>query len=212
MTLNTRTARAAVSPRLLKPLALASLALMGQAYAEDSTTHFVEPSVFDQIWSKAVLYKNDSNPWIEEFKLRGRYQWQYYDIDTDRGDASDDEHRRSRFGFDAKLFEKKVEVRLDAQSNDGFDDLYDGLVDAYVRYKPNEKLSFTLGKTKPLVANYDWLESTNTQPTFERSQIFNQLSINRALGFTVQHQIDEFSWQAGIYSNGTPSTTDDTPD
>jgi hypothetical protein len=206
-----RTARAAVT-RLAQSLPLAATLLAGQAGAQDSTTRFIEPNAFDQLWSKAVLYKDDANPWIEEFKLRGRYHWQYYDIDTDRGNASDDEHRRSRFGFDAKLFDKKVELRLDAQSNDGFDDLYDGLVDAYVKYKPTKNLAITLGKTKPLIANYDWLESTNTQPTFERSQIFNQLGINRALGLTVQHQIDAFSWQAGIYSNNTPSTTDDTPD
>ena len=212
MTLASREARAAVSQRLVQSAALTSLLIVSNAHAEDSTTRFIEPNTFDQIWSKAVLYKNDLNPWIEEFKLRGRYQWQYYDIDTDRGDVHDDEHRRSRFGFDAKLFDKKVEVRVDAQSNDGFDDLYDGLVDAYVRYKPNDKLAFTFGKTKPLIANYDWLESTNTQPTFERSQIFNQLGINRALGFTVQQTLDDFSWQAGVYSNNTPSTTDDTPD
>jgi phosphate-selective porin OprO/OprP len=212
MNLANRTARAAVSRRLLQSAVLSSLAIASHARAEESTTRFIEPTTFDQIWSKASLYKNDLNPWLQEFKLRGRYQWQYYDVDTDRGDAHDDEHRRSRLGFDAKLFDKKVEVRLDAQSNDGFEDLYDGLVDAYVRYKPSSDLVFTLGKTKPLIANYDWLESTNTQPTFERSQIFNQLGINRALGFTVQHTIDAFSWQAGVYSNNTPSTTDDTPD
>lgn len=207
-----RAARAAVTSRKHIGLALAFLMFAGQSSAQDATTHFLEPGTLDKIWGKAVLYKDDLNPYIQEFKLRGRYQWQYWDIDTNHGDAQHAEDRRSRFGFDAKLFDKKVEVRVDAQSNDEFRDLYDGLVDAYVRYKPNEDLFFTLGKTKPLIANYDWLESTNTQPTFERSQIFNQLAINRALGLTVQHTIDKFSWQAGIYSNDTPATTDDTPD
>jgi hypothetical protein len=101
-------------------------------------------------------------------------------VDADQGSSSNWEDRRSRFGFDAKLFEKKVEARVDFQSNDGFDDFYDGLVDAYIRWKPNSWLSITAGKTKPLIGQYDWLESTNTQPTFERSQIFNQLGINRA--------------------------------
>ncbi|MES2475606.1 MAG: porin [Verrucomicrobiota bacterium] len=162
---------------------------------------------FDQLWNYAILYQDNQNPILEEFKLRGRYQGQYWDVDDANGSQSDWEDRRSRFGFDAKLFEKSLELRADFQSNDGFEDLYDGLVDAYIRWKPTSTLSFTLGKTKPLIGQYDWLESTNSQPTFERSQIFNQLNINRATGLTVEHAIDSFSWRAGIYSNDTPATT-----
>ena len=170
--------------------------------ADDSLTH-----TFDEWWSYATLYKNDANPILEEFKLRGRYQGQYWDTDADQGSQSNWEDRRSRFGFDAKLFEKKIEIRADFQSNDGFNDFYDGLVDAYIRWKPTSSLSFTLGKMKPLIGQYDFLESTNTQPTFERSQIFNQLGVNRATGFTAEGSLDEFSWRAGIYSNDTPTNT-----
>jgi hypothetical protein len=150
------------------------------------------------------------NPILQEFKLRGRYHGQYWDVDADQGSQSDWEDRRSRFGFDAKLFDKKLEVRADFQSNDGFNDIYDGLVDAYLRWKPKSNLSVTLGKTKPLIGQYDWLESTNTQPTFERSQIFNQLRVNRATALTVEGTQDEISWRAGVYSNDTPATTNGT--
>ena len=167
-----------------------------------------EPNAFDKTWAYATLYKDDQNPTLQEFKLRGRYHGQYWDADADQGSQSDWEDRRSRFGFDAKLFEKKLEIRADFQSNDGFRDIYDGLVDAYVRWKPSSSLSITAGKTKPLIGHYDWLESTNSQPTFERSQIFNQLRINRATALTAEGTQDEISWRAGIYSNDTPSTTD----
>ncbi len=177
------------------------------AAAQDSTTEFVEPTTFDKIWGYASLYKDDLNPILQEFKLRGRYHGQYWDVDDSNGSQSDWEDRRSRFGFDAKLFDKKIEVRADFQSNDGFRDIYDGLVDAYIRWKPTKSLSITAGKTKPLIGQYDWLESTNSQPTFERSQIFNQLRVNRATALTVEGTKDEFSWRAGIYSNDTPSAT-----
>lgn len=163
--------------------------------------------VFDELWSHATLYKDDANPILEEFKLRGRYQGQYWDVDADQGSQSNWEDRRSRFGFDAKLFDKKIEVRADFQSNDGFDDVYDGLVDAYVRWKPSSNLSITAGRTKPLIGQYDWLESSNVTSTFERSQIFNQLNINRATGLTVEGTEDKISWRAGVYSNDTPSST-----
>jgi len=179
------------------------------ANAEDNSTEFVEPDIFDQIWGHATLYKDDLNPILEEFKLRGRYQGQYWDVDADQGSSSNWEDRRSRFGFDAKLLDKQLEARVDFQSNDGFDDFYDGLVDAYLRWKPQSWLSITAGKTKPLIGQYDWLESTNTQPTFERSQIFNQLGINRASALTAEGSMDEFSWRAGVYSNSTPSNTVD---
>ncbi len=181
-------------------------ALSLHANAQDSTKH---TDGFDQLWSYATLYQENTNPILEEFKLRGRYQGQYWDVDADQGSQSNWEDRRSRFGFDAKLFDKKLEARFDFQSNDGFDDIYDGLVDAYLRWKPTKWLSITAGKTKPLIAQYDWLESTNSQPTFERSQIFNQLGINRATGLTVEGTTDDFSWRVGIYSNDTPSNTAD---
>ncbi len=194
--------------RLPRTSALALLAgLTVVSRAQDNSTEFIEPSAFDKLWSYATLYKEDTNPILQEFKLRGRYQGQYWDVDADQGSQSHWEDRRSRFGFDAKLFDKKLEARVDFQSNDGFEDIYDGLVDAYLRWKPISWLNITAGKTKPLVAQYDWLESTNTQPTFERSQIFNQLGINRATGLTAEGTTDAWSWRAGIYSNDTPNNT-----
>ncbi|MBK1881488.1 hypothetical protein JIN85_03615 [Luteolibacter pohnpeiensis] len=166
-----------------------------------------DESSFDDLWKLATLYQNPNNPYLEQFKLRGRYQGQYTHVDSDRGESSDWEDRRSRFGFDALMLERKIELRLDFQSNDGFQDFYDGLVDAYIRYKPNGSTAITLGKTKPLIGQYDWLESTNTQPTFERSQIFNQLNINRATAFTIEGSAQPFTWRSGIYSNSTPATT-----
>jgi phosphate-selective porin OprO/OprP len=161
----------------------------------------------DQIWSYATLYKDNQNPLLEEFKLRGRYQGQYWDIDADQGSQSGWEDRRSRIGFDAKLLERTLDLRLDFQSNNGFDDIYDGLVDAYLRWKPASGWIITAGKTKPLIGAYDWLESSNDQPTFERSQIFNQLGVNRATSLTVEYNKDSWLFQSGIYSNDTPANT-----
>lgn len=190
---------------------LALLAAAGTGITASNGQDFSKPLVsketLDELWSHATFYKDESNPILQEFKLRGRYHGQYHHTDADSGSDSAWEDRRSRIGFDAKLFEKQIEVRADFQSNDGFDDLYDGLVDVYLRWKPAKNLSFTLGKTKPLIGHYDWLESTNSQPTFERSQIFNQLNINRATAFTVEGSLDAFTWRAGVYANDTPGNT-----
>lgn len=159
-----------------------------------------EESIYDRIWGLAVLYKNKDNPVLQELKLRGRYQGQYHWLDSDQGDEDDWENRRSRFGFDAKLF-NQFELRLDAQSNDEFDPFYSGLVDAYIKWKPSNAFNLTLGKQKPQIAYYDFLQSTNAQPTFERSQIFNQLRVDRVTGAVAEGKVGNFTYQAGIYSN-----------
>lgn len=159
-----------------------------------------EESIYDKIWGLATIYKNKENPIIQEFKLRGRYQGQYHWGDSDQGDEDSWEDRRSRFGFDAKLF-NQFDVRLDAQSSDGFDPFYNGLVDAYIKWRPSEQFNLTVGRQKPQIAYYDFLQSTNNQPTFERSQIFNQLRVDRVVGAIADGKIGNFTYQAGIYSN-----------
>jgi phosphate-selective porin OprO and OprP len=182
-------------------------AFQTQTKADDNPVARFGKDTYTELWSYATLYNDETNPLLQEFKLRGRYQGQYWDVDDGQGSQSDWDDRRSRLGFDAKFLDKKLEARADFQSNDGFEDIYDGLVDAYLRWKPSSSISITAGKTKPLIGQYDWLESTNTQPTFERSQIFNQLRINRATSLTIEGSSDEWSWRAGIYSNDTPSST-----
>lgn len=187
----------------------AAITLLGSAVLPLHGYDFLSPpsdaetAVFDRIWQGATLYNDDSNDLVQKFKLRGRYQGQYHQSDASQGYADGWEDRRSRFGFDAKMFSKTVDVRVDFQSNDGFEDVYDQLVDAYVKWKPDDSLTVTIGRTKPLIGYYDWLQSTNTQPTFERSQIFNQLRIDRATGLTIEGDKGQLGWQAGVYSNDT---------
>lgn len=173
----------------------------GKEPTNNGATKQVEPSIYDKIWGLATLYKNDSNPFIEEFKLRGRYQGQYHWVESDQGNEQSWEDRRSRFGFDAKLFDKKIELRVDAQSSDEFNPFYNGLVDAFIKWKPSDSFSLTLGRQKPQIGYYDFVQSSNNQPTFERSQIFNQLRVDRVTGALAEGKIGKFTYQAGIYSN-----------
>ncbi len=201
--------------RVPRPAALSLLGLLagGHGSAADtqgganipwlSTPTAEETAAFDRWWKLATIYQDDHNPLLEEFKLRGRYHGQFHALDSDQGADDGWEDRRSRLGFDAKLFDKKLEVRADFQSNDGFRDFYDRLVDAYLRWKPTNSLTITAGRTKPLIGYYDWLQSTNAQPTFDRSQIFNQLRVDRATALTVEGKQGNFTWQAGVYSNDT---------
>jgi len=160
-----------------------------------------ESSVFDDIWSLATLYKNKDNPYIQEVKLRGRYQGQYHWLDSDQGSHDAWEDRRSRIGFDIK-FLQDFAFRADVQGSDGFDPVYNGIVDFYVKWSPSDEFNVTVGKQKPQIGYYDWLQSTNSQPTFERSQIFNQLRVDRTLGVVIDGKVaGNWLYRTGIYSN-----------
>lgn len=184
--------------------ALRVLVVLGLASSAGHSAETAGP--YDELWKRAILYEDDSHPVFQQFKLRGRYHGQFHQTDSDQGKASDWEDRRIRYGFDAKFFETLV-VRVDVQSSDGFRDLYDGLTDAYLRWEPTAELTVTAGKVQPLVGQHDWLESSNVQPTFGRSQIFNQLKIDHSTGISAEGRLSEFSWRAGLYSNDTPANT-----
>ena len=152
-------------------------------------------------WAWATLYKNDANPYVQLFKLRGRYQGQYHWVESEQGDAEGWENRRPRLGFDAKLFRKTVEMRFEAQASNGFDPLYDRLADAWIKWKPSDTFSLSVGRQKANIGYYDWLEPLDEQPTFERSQIFGQLAVDRSTSVIAKGKVNDFSWQTGVYSN-----------
>lgn len=155
--------------------------------------------ILTRTWDLASIYSNPDHPVLQEIRLRGRYQGQYHSVDADQGEARDFDHRRVRLGIDARLFERKLDLRLDAEPDLNRGE-YNGLVDAYLRYRPSPNLTLTLGKTKPLIGGYDWLDSTITQPTLERSQMFGQLDINRLSALTAEGKAGDITWQGGVYS------------
>lgn len=194
----------AASRRILKSLPLflaaAPAALAGVPSPAPAAPGSSSGRPVDRLWSRASLYKNTDNPWLQEFKLRGRYHGQHHWLESDQGNEHDWENRRVRYGIDAKLFRKTTEVRIDAETNEDLSDGYATLIDAYVKWKPSDSFSLTMGRQKPAIAHYDWVQSTTSQPTFERSQIFNQLRVNRAAGLLAEGGGETWSWQAGVYS------------
>ena len=74
-------------------------------------------------------------------------------------------------------------------------------MDSYIKWNATNTFSLTVGKQKPQIGYYDWLPTSNAQPTFERSQIFNQLNVDRLTGIVAEGEVDRFTWQSGLYSN-----------
>lgn len=158
-----------------------------------------EPSIYEKIWGLATLYKNDENPFIEEFKLKARYQGQYHWLDSAQGNENGWEDRRFRIGFSAKLL-KDFEFSTDISSTDGFDPFYGKLTELFLKWKPSDSFNLWVGKFKPQIS-WDWLRQDEALQTFERVQLFNQTNVDRVPGVAITGKTGKWSYEAGIYSN-----------
>jgi phosphate-selective porin OprO and OprP len=165
----------------------------------------------EKFWAWATLYKNDSNPFIQELSLTGRYHGQFAWADREDGTGSRDEdgwdHRRLRYGFRAKVL-KDFEVKAEAFSLANDHDFYAGLTDAYIAWKPNDAFNLTVGKQKPKFS-LDWTTSSREILTIERNILINNISPDYATGVSIAGKQGKWSYYGGAFNNDTFDAGDD---
>ena len=159
------------------------LAVIGplQAGNADSIVQPAEPkeeSIFDKIWSVPKLYRNDDNPVIEEFDLIGRFQQDYFNVDSDRGSTSFSEIRRFRLGVNASFLERHVEVEAEVdtalRAYDAPSVFYNRMTNLWARIKVSDAFSIRFGKFRTSFG-YDREFSPNLAKTFEYGFFDDQL-------------------------------------
>ncbi len=160
-----------------------------------------EESVFDRIWGLATLYKDDSNGFIEELAITGRYHGQFWAADGPSGNDNDWENRRFRVGLQATMFDKhltlKGEIFSDLNSGGEF---YEGFTELYAAFKASDALTVTVGKQKPKFS-YEWSTSSRMIPTFERNSLLNSFRPDYAAGVTISGKVDKISYYTGVFSD-----------
>ncbi len=175
---------------------------------KDTPPAVTEKDWCKDLWDLATLYKSDSNPIIQEIALTGRYHGQYAMVDSDGGDAQGWDHRRFRTGIKLKVFhdfELKFEEFGDLNQND----YYSGFTDAYIAYKPNDKINIVVGKQKPKFS-LDWTTSSKEMLTIERNIMINNLGIDYETGISIGGKSGNWSYFAGAFYNNVRETpTDD---
>lgn len=197
----------------------ASGLVTGNTYIGDTT--------YDKIWSLATLYKDETNPILQEFALQGRahLQWaevnesgHHYDIDDMDAGANDEKYlgddvevRRARFGFKSKWYNQyKFEGQFDLDPNFDYDgtgpDILPGfakqIYDLYVTYAPSDAFNLSIGKTKTKFTREQEISSKEIL-TFERSLLANALFPGELTGIWVNGKgiADNWLYEFGIYSN-----------
>jgi len=178
-----------------------------------------------------TLYKNPENPFLQEFIIDGRFQWQAAYLsgqDTNGYDFSDyyTEVRRFRLGFSSKFlnyFSAEADLNMvDDASNRpnrwpggqqlgwGYEDFQEALVmfDAKKAFGIDavDGLSIRYGRHKFEISNETW-ESSNDLLTVERSAISNKLyGSNLPTGISLNLVKGDWDITAALYSTDARPT------
>lgn len=159
-----------------------------------------EESIFDKIWGLATFYKNPDSPFLNEVSFIGRYQGQFYNVDSDQEDIHDWENRRFHLGLQLAMFENKLKIKAEMITAENLDPFYSSLRDAYAEYSPSKAFNLRVGKFEPRFTK-EFSTSSREILTFERSQLVNQFRPDYAPGVAVFGKAQQWNWYAAAISN-----------
>ncbi len=197
----------------------------GQAADKSSAKYSFCQSMSEHLKLFDAKRDHAENPWIQEFKLKVRGQYQWADLqpaggtDKLKADAggrhkrSNNEWRRFRLGAEAKVLRH---FRLLGNFNlGGLDARYkvedgrwtrtrtEGSVDEIFLQGTFEPVVFTVGKHKPAFIG-EYRTSSSKILTLERSALVNQLTAEKLYGVSMgsSNKKARFGWEAGVWMNG----------
>jgi phosphate-selective porin OprO and OprP len=188
---------------ILWRFAMLAVASSAAALGADSDPNKAEPSLFDQVWSYADLYKNDEHPVLQRLQFTGRFQLDYAIVEADQGDHDEWNIRRFRLGAKAKLFKDFTlhgEADLNPQEPRPF---YTRLTDIYLSWSQSKTFVATVGKhSAPFTM--DGSTSSKELLAIDRSNLANNLWFPNEYfpGVSASGQFNEWRYWAGIYSSG----------
>lgn len=165
-----------------------------------------------------TLYKNKSNPYIQEIGIFGRLQYQQSYIDGDAGGQdfsydSEGEFRRLRLGAQVKflnyfLLKGNADMENDTRPKGGDLDIgYSNIYEAQLTF--NAKKAFGLGSHDKFDISYGKSEvklaqesttSSKKIKTIERSALANKIMPDNVTGAWIDAKRGKFGYYAGVFS------------
>lgn len=166
-----------------------------------------EKSLCDKIFGLGQIYKDDTNPIIEEFDFTGRFQMDYFNVDSSHGNNDFFEIRRFRLGEDAFFFNRHLEIKADldtALRSYNKDTLfYNRMTNLWAKFHLDDTFNVRLGKVEPKFG-YDREVSDTLQPFFERSffddNVFNKTGNDYATAASVLGKIGNWGYEVSLIS------------
>lgn len=195
--------RPAVAARPLAAVLLfLTLAAVGPARAQVIGFGISEGNTLAQRTSDlGLVYRNDQNPWIQEFWTLGRYHGQYHWSDGSAGEDEGWEDRRFRLGFQTRLF-RNLTIHAQAISGSDFEPRYNGFTELWVGWRFNDAIMLTIGQQKHRFT-HDRNVSSRYLQTLERSQLTNMFAADYTPAITLSGRVKGWQYYGGIFSNAT---------
>ncbi len=160
------------------------------------------PSPLDPIWSRAVLFEDESNPWVQQLAIMGMFHfngsWGTADIERTPDVSLDATRtRRARLGARLRAFGN---TEIEAVGEFAGDGDYSRLerLKATTRVLPNHSVSF--GKMRP---RFGIEGSKDPQMLLapERALLSSMLMPAESLGVMFSQDCDAWDWGLGWFSN-----------
>lgn len=153
------------------------------------------------IFDDSTLYRNDRGP-VDQVAFVGRYNGQWYSVDSNQGSASDWDNRRWRAGLKIGFLEDftfvgQFNLKTDFDRAGRF---VENLEDLTIKWKPSDNLYVILGKQRPRITR-EISTSGNLIKTVERSQLAEQVFPEKLGGVVVGYGLtEELTMETGAFS------------
>lgn len=158
-------------------------------------------SLGDKLENLGRLYKNSSDPVIQELWLLGRYHGQYHWSEANTGEDDGYESRRTRLGSQARIFK---DATLHAQMVSGSDiqPFYNGFTELWAQWSFSPEIALTIGQQKNRFT-HDRNVSSRYLNYLERTMVTNMFNVDYTPAVTLQGKVRDTSYYTGVFSNAT---------
>lgn len=173
--------------------------------------------IFDPIWSRSLLHKDDKNPYVQEFSLTGLFEgtgaWGKIDNELSSSplnqDVNDVQMRRAQLGARMKAFYRTevtgvVEMAGPSRMN--------GIQTLKARTELTENTGITFGKFRPLSTQENNMPDASLLIS-ERSLLSNMIAPADSMGVmfdaTRKGWTYQLGWFSGDFSDNIPGFKDD---
>ncbi len=164
------------------------------------------PSPPDPVWSKAVLFDDPANPWLQQVAITGLFHWSsaWGEATPEGGrevDLDGTRTRRARLGARLKAFRN---TEIEAVAEFAGDSDYNGIERLKGRTTFLESGYVSYGKMRPSFTTEYTMEPQNL-PVPERSFLVNMVAPASTLGIMVGQDTDRWDWGLGLFSSDNDS-------
>ena len=186
-----------------KLLVLAAALTVTQVTAQDKPAATPKPvaeqSLKERFENLGLIYQDKNAKGLQEFWLLGRYHGHYHDTSGVGRSDSGLESRRTRFGFQAKMYDR-LTLHAQAISGSDFEPVYNGFTELWIRWEFDPALQLTIGQQKHRFT-HDRNVSSRYMSFMERSMFTNMMGLDYTPAVTLSGKSGKLDYYAGVFSN-----------